>query len=117
VDARKARPVPFELAAKVAAALPEWMRPAVTLGVGAGLRQGEVSGLKADRVDLQRREIRIDHPEGGSSHRIIRHGSLVRAGRRTTSPLMGVSVVATIVAGPVAHPRARRDRLLPLLRH
>lgn len=38
---------------------PRW-RAAVLLAAGTGLRQGEVLGLTADRVDLARRELRVD---------------------------------------------------------
>ena len=36
--------------ARLYAAAPDWFRPAVVLGAGLGLRQGEASGLTADRV-------------------------------------------------------------------
>ena len=38
----------------------EWFRPAVLLGAGLGLRQAEVSGLTADRIDWLGRSVRID---------------------------------------------------------
>jgi integrase len=42
-------------------AAPDWFRVAVVLGAGLGLRQGEASGLTADRIDwLAGRSARID---------------------------------------------------------
>lgn len=60
IDAPKAQPVPLEVVARISAGLPDWLAPAVTLGVGAGLRQGEASGLTVDRVDFLRRTLRVD---------------------------------------------------------
>lgn len=56
----KAQPVPLELVAAIEAALPDWLRVAVPLGVGVGLRQGEASGLTVDRVHFLRRTLRVD---------------------------------------------------------
>jgi integrase len=50
----------LELVAAIEAALPHWLRVAVPLGVGAGLRQGEASGLTVDRVHFLRRTLRVD---------------------------------------------------------
>ncbi len=41
-------------------AAPEWFGVALTLGLGAGLRQSEASGLTLDRVDFLRRTLTID---------------------------------------------------------
>lgn len=41
------------------AAVP-WLRPAVVLGAGLGLRQGEATGLTVDRIDWLGRTVRID---------------------------------------------------------
>jgi integrase len=38
----------------------EWFRPAIVIGAGLGLRQGEVSGLTADRIDWLGRAVRVD---------------------------------------------------------
>jgi len=38
----------------------EWFRPAIVIGAGFGLRQGEVSGLTADRIDWLGRAVRVD---------------------------------------------------------
>lgn len=59
-DAGKAQPVPLDVVAAIEAALPEWMAVVVPLGVGAGLRQGETSGLPASRVQFLRRTLRVD---------------------------------------------------------
>jgi integrase len=56
----KAQPVPLEVVERIADALPDWMAVAVPLGIGAGLRQGEASGLTVDRVDFLRRTLRVD---------------------------------------------------------
>jgi integrase len=37
-----------------------WFRPAVILGAGLGLRQGEAAGLTVDRIDFLRRTVTID---------------------------------------------------------
>jgi integrase len=42
------------------AAAPPWFRVALTLGLGAGLRQAEATGLSVDRIDFLRRQLTID---------------------------------------------------------
>jgi integrase len=59
-DERRAQPVPLEVVEAIHGALPEWMRVAVPLGVGVGLRQGEASGLTVNRVDFLHRTLRVD---------------------------------------------------------
>ncbi|MCU1483667.1 MAG: traSA:integrase fusion protein [Actinomycetia bacterium] len=59
-EGRKVQPVPLEVVARVEAALPDWLKVAVSLGVGAGLRQGELSGLSVDRIEFLRRTVRVD---------------------------------------------------------
>jgi integrase len=59
-DPAKPQPVPPEVVAAIEAALPDWLRVAVPLGIGAGLRQGEASGLTVDRVHFLRRTLRVD---------------------------------------------------------
>jgi integrase len=49
-----------EQALAVEAALPARYRAAVWLGVGLGLRVGELLGLTVDRVDFLRRQVKID---------------------------------------------------------
>lgn len=84
-DTSKAQPVPLEVVDRVADALPDWLSVVVALGVGAGLRQGEASGLTVDRIDFLRRTLRIDRqlvtrgtekptlapPKTASSHRTV----------------------------------------------
>lgn len=59
-EGRRVQPVPLEVVAQIEAELPDWMRIVVPLGIGAGLRQGEVSGLTVDRIDMLRRTLRVD---------------------------------------------------------
>jgi len=60
VEAAKARPLPLDAVEAIRLALPDWMRVVVPLGVGAGLRQGEASGLTVDRVHFLRRTLLVD---------------------------------------------------------
>ncbi len=58
------------------AATPGWFDVALTLGLGAGLRQREASGLTVDRVDFLRRTLTVDR-------QLVTAG----AGRPTFGPL------------------------------
>lgn len=60
VEAEKAQPLPLDAIEAIRVALPDWMRVVVPLGVGAGFRQGEVSGLTVDRVHFLRRTLLVD---------------------------------------------------------
>ena len=60
LEASKAQPVPLEIVEAIRAGLPDWMAVAVPIGMGAGLRQGEASGLTVDRIDFLRRTLRVD---------------------------------------------------------
>lgn len=68
----EARPIVPFTAAEVDAlrsAVPAWFAVALDLGLGAGLRQGEATGLSVDRIDFLRRQLVIDrqlvsHPAG-----------------------------------------------------
>ena len=60
LEAPKAQPVPLDVVERIRAALPAWMAVAVPIGIGAGQRQGEASGLTVDRVDFLRRTMRVD---------------------------------------------------------
>jgi integrase len=85
VDTSKAQPVPLDVVDAIAEALPVWVRVAVPLGVGVGLRQGEATGLVVSRVDFLRRRLQVTHqllsravdearlgpPKTGSSYRTI----------------------------------------------
>lgn len=59
-EAERPKPVPAEVLDAVSAALPSWARVAVPLGLGAGLRQAEATGLTIDRVEFLRRTLRVD---------------------------------------------------------
>jgi integrase len=62
VERRKVEVTPpsAEQVAALVDAAPPWFAPAIVLGAGCGLRQGEASGLTVDRVRWTAREIRID---------------------------------------------------------
>jgi integrase len=91
VEGRKAEPVPLEVVERIRLELPDWLQVAVPLGVGAGLRQGEASGLTLDRVHFLRRTLRVDRqlvdrnvpapilapPKSDSSNRTIPLASFV----------------------------------------
>lgn len=53
-------PVSPKTVAAITAALPSWARVAVPFALGAGLRQGEATGLAVDRVEFLRRTLRVD---------------------------------------------------------
>jgi integrase len=59
-ESARPAPVPHDVIEAITAALPSWARVAVPLGLGAGLRQSEATGLTVDRVQFLRRTIRID---------------------------------------------------------
>jgi integrase len=59
-DEKRAQPVPLDVIERIHAALPDWLAVVVPLGVGAGLRQAEMTGLTVDRVDFLRRIMRVD---------------------------------------------------------
>lgn len=85
LEPSKAQPVPLDVVQRIHDSLPDWMAVAVPIGLGAGLRQGEASGLTVDRVDFLRRTLRVDRqlasrfvptpvlapPKSDSSHRTI----------------------------------------------
>jgi integrase len=63
-------PLSAEEVRAIARGAAEHVRAAVVLAAGTGLRQGELFGLSADRVDFLRRELRVDRqlwtpPRGG----------------------------------------------------
>lgn len=60
LEAPRAQPVPLDVVERIHDALPAWMAVAVPIGIGAGLRQGEASGLTVDRIDFLRRTMRVD---------------------------------------------------------
>lgn len=97
-----------------AAALPERWRIAAWIGVGAGLRGGEVRGLTVDRVEFLKRELRVDRqmvtlPSG----KVTKFAALKTKASRRTLP-----VSATLLAELSKHiakfpdPDAKRGLLL-----
>lgn len=99
--------VPLERAQWVAftEALPERWRIAGMLGVGAGLRGGEVRGLTVNRVEFLRREIKVDRQmvtlsKAGTSFAKLK----TKASRRT------IPVSATLLAALAAHVADFPDR-------
>ena len=48
-------------------ASPDWFAVALTLGLGAGLRQAEATGLTVDRVDFLRRQLVVDRQLDGET--------------------------------------------------
>jgi integrase len=59
-ETARPEPVPAPVIEAITEALPSWARVAVPLGLGAGLRQGEATGLTVDRVHFLRRSLRVD---------------------------------------------------------
>jgi integrase len=57
---REVIPPTVEQVAALVTAAPSWFAPAIVLGAGCGLRQAEVSGLTADRIDWLGRAVRVD---------------------------------------------------------
>lgn len=101
VEPSSAQPVPPEVVGRITEALPDWLRVAVPLGVGVGLRQSEASGLTVDRVDFLRRTLRVDR-------QLHRGQGLVLVPPKTASsartvPLAGI-VVDALAAHLAAHP-------------
>ena len=60
VDRAPIVPPTVEQIRSLQASAPSWFAIAVTLGAGAGLRQGEAAGLTVDRVDFLRRQLTVD---------------------------------------------------------
>jgi integrase len=60
VEAAPFVPMTDDEVRRLAHATAEHVRAAVVLAAGTGLRQGEVFGLTADRVDFMRRALRVD---------------------------------------------------------
>lgn len=60
VDTAPIVPPTAEEVAQLAEAAFPWFRVSVLLAAGAGLRQGETTGLTVDRLNLLRRSLRVD---------------------------------------------------------
>lgn len=98
VEFTRAQPVAPATVALIADALPAWLRVAVPLGVGVGLRQGELSGLTVDRLDMLRRTLRVDQQLVGAALAPTKTTSSNR-----TLPLAAF-VVESIAEHLAAHP-------------
>lgn len=57
---REVRPLPTDAVVALASAAPERYRALLICAAGTGLRQGEVLGLRRDRVDFLRRTLTVD---------------------------------------------------------
>lgn len=126
VEAEKAQPLELEVIEAIRLALPDWLRIVVPIGAGAGLRQGEVSGLTADRIQFLRRTMLVNRqlddeagqpgllvaPKSEASHRTIPlPGFLVEAlsvHRATFPAAPGELVVRTPAGLPVDSDRFGR---------
>lgn len=93
VELSRAQPVPLATVALISDALPAWLRIAVPLGVGVGLRQGELSGLTVDRLDMLRRTLRVDQQLVGAA----------LAPTKTTSSDRTVPLAAFVVESLAEH--------------
>jgi integrase len=60
VDADPAVPFTDEEVGALRDSAPAWFEVALTLGLGAGLRQAEATGLTVDRIDFLRRQLTVD---------------------------------------------------------
>ena len=60
VDAEPVVPFTADEVGRLREAAPAWFDVAFTLGIGAGLRQSEATGLTVDRVDFLRRTLTVD---------------------------------------------------------
>jgi integrase len=80
-------PTREEVAAVYEAAVP-WLRPAVVLGGGLGLRHAETTGLTVDRVDWLGRSVRVDR-QWLSRHGVAEFGPPKSAASNRTIPASG----------------------------
>lgn len=60
VESQPIVPFTFTEVDALRAGAPDWFRVALDLGLGAGLRQSEATGLTVDRVDFLRRQLTVD---------------------------------------------------------
>ena len=94
------------------------VRPAVILGAGLGLRQGEAAGLTVDRVDFLRRTVTVDRqwltpssgpagfapPKTESSVRVIPAATSVLEALARQIELYGAGLHGVILHGPAGRP-------------
>ena len=69
-------PLTVEQVHRLAECAPGFLRAAVVMGAGTGLRQGEAMAVTADRVDFLRRELRVDRQAHIATHGLGRDGLL-----------------------------------------
>lgn len=83
----RVQPIAPAVIAKIAAALPDWLKVAVPLGIGVGLRQGEMSGLTVDRLDMLRKTLRVDRQLVDRHVEVPTHAPVKTASSNRTVPL------------------------------
>jgi integrase len=79
-------------------AMPPNLQAAITLAAGSGLRQGELFGLTADRVNMLRREITIDRQLASRAN----HKPYL-ATPKTAASARTIPIPPTVVAALAAH--------------
>ena len=110
VERPPVRPLTREQLDALTAAAPEWLRIALVLGAGAGLRLGEALGLTIDRVDFLRRTITVDR----QMVTISGHAPAF-APVKTPSSVRQIPVASFVVDSIAAHVKAHgtgRDGLI-----
>ncbi len=104
------------------AAAPGWFAVALTLGLGAGLRQSEATGLTLDRVDFLRRELTVDRqlitpkageptfgpPKSARSYRTVPLADAVVEALARHVEAYGVGRDDLVVHGPDGRPLRRQ---------
>ncbi len=105
-DSRKMRFLEAHEVARLAAAIrPEHYRPLILTAAYLGMRWGELAGLRLDRVDLLRRQIRVDQQLVEVGGRLTFGPPKTKAGVRTVSvPFTLIDVLAEHL-----HTRAVRE--------
>ena len=103
-------------------AVPEWFTVALTLGLGAGLRQAEATGLTLDRIDFLRRELTVDRqlvspkagdptfgpPKSARSYRTVPLADAVVLGLAHHVESHGVGEHDLVLHGPGGRPLRRQ---------
>lgn len=103
IDRPRVVPPTTEQVSAAADAMPEGLRALVTLAAGTGMRQGEVFGLTVDRLDMLRREVRVDRQLLTMVGEGPRFGPPKTAASNRVIPLPRV-VVDAVAAHLAAHP-------------
>lgn len=102
-DAGEIVPPTVKDVAAVYEACADWLRPAVMLGAGLGLRQGEATGLTVDRVDWLGRSVRIDRQW------LSRHGLAEFGPPKTAASVRTVPASDVVIAELSAHVGQRHE--------